>query len=363
MLREHFIPVLKTNGTADEYIASLHSRYAAIRREIFGSSELYQKFEILGIQHPVGERLLPNGRKEWFTEIEPLDSKIAETAVVVIAHPDDEAFIGGTIAKIAKKGKRIVVISLTDGAAGIKDNKTLDEMVIIRRQEEESALSRLGAHIYINLGFPDCKLRFHEQEAMETLIQYFRIFDPQVVIAHRQEDYHTDHRAVGRIAEDALFNARNANDIIEGIPQLNTTPTFYVMDPQGLMIETGKITRDITTLINIDSGEMETKLCSFALHGSQVLNYGPDGKNYVVKLEEEARRRGRTANYRYAEALKRIDYGGEAFQADDYVLREWLGVENIWSIPKNSFRRDALFLVNTILSARNLVRRRRMEKN
>jgi LmbE family N-acetylglucosaminyl deacetylase len=43
------------------------------------------------------------------------------TLLVVTAHPDDESFpMGGTIAKYAASGVRIVLVSATRGEAGIR---------------------------------------------------------------------------------------------------------------------------------------------------------------------------------------------------------------------------------------------------
>lgn len=348
-LENYQMPALNKTGTIDEYISSLRFHVAANLDRVYGFSDLHKKYITLGIPYPSGERFVSNHRKEWITEIKPLTGDHTPTAVVVIAHPDDEAFVGGTIAKIAKQGKRVVVISLTDGAAGTK-HTARHEMVMIRREEEKKALSRLGANIYINLGFPDAKLRAHEQEAIESLTQYFRVFDPAIVIAHRQQDYHMDHRAVSHIAEDALFNARNANDVISGIPQTVRIPALYAMDPQGLMTETGRVTMDITTIVNIND-TLDIKLASFAFHESQVTAPGPDGKNYIDKSRQEARRRGNIAHFGYAEALRRIDYGGEAFQANDAILKEWLGKKNVLTIPKRQLRRTVLFIMNDLLSS------------
>src|SRR6266481_3370873 len=51
------------------------------------------------------------------------DESMPETCdiLVVIAHPDDEVFVSGTICLCAEKGFRIVLVSATDGEGGSRD--------------------------------------------------------------------------------------------------------------------------------------------------------------------------------------------------------------------------------------------------
>jgi len=84
------------------------------------------------------------------------------TAVFVHAHPDDESSKGaGTMARYAKEGHRIVVVTLTDGAAGDILNPAMDRpgvkerMVDIRREEIARALEILGVEHHVALGYPD----------------------------------------------------------------------------------------------------------------------------------------------------------------------------------------------------------------
>jgi mycothiol S-conjugate amidase len=83
-------------------------------------------------------------------------------AMFVHAHPDDESSKGaGTMARYAKEGYRITVVTCTDGAAGDILNPAMDRpgvaerMVEIRREELERALEILGVSAHHDLGYRD----------------------------------------------------------------------------------------------------------------------------------------------------------------------------------------------------------------
>ncbi len=80
----------------------------------------------------------------------------------VHAHPDDESSKGaGTMARYAKEGYRVTVVTCTDGKAGDILNPAMDRpglkerMVEIRREELERALEILGVSDQFDLGYPD----------------------------------------------------------------------------------------------------------------------------------------------------------------------------------------------------------------
>ena len=83
-------------------------------------------------------------------------------AMFVHAHPDDESSKGAaTMARYAKEGYRISVVTLTDGAAGDILNPAMDRpgvkdrLVEVRQEELERALQILGVTDHFDLGYPD----------------------------------------------------------------------------------------------------------------------------------------------------------------------------------------------------------------
>lgn len=83
------------------------------------------------------------------------------TIVFLHAHPDDEAILtGGTIARLAAQGHRVVIISATDGAAGLVDAGLMgaEDLSSIRSKELDQSAAALGAARVIRLGYGDSGL-------------------------------------------------------------------------------------------------------------------------------------------------------------------------------------------------------------
>lgn len=83
-------------------------------------------------------------------------------AMFVHAHPDDESSKGAaTMARYAKEGHRISVVTLTDGGAGDVLNPTMDRpgvkerMIEIREEELARALEIIGVTDHWAFGYPD----------------------------------------------------------------------------------------------------------------------------------------------------------------------------------------------------------------
>lgn len=82
----------------------------------------------------------------------------ARTVVAVHAHPDDESLItGGTLAGLAAGGHRVVLVTCTDGGAGLADASfgTADALAARRTGELEAAAAALGVARVVRLGYLD----------------------------------------------------------------------------------------------------------------------------------------------------------------------------------------------------------------
>lgn len=77
------------------------------------------------------------------------------TLVSFHAHPDDESLLtGGTLARAAAEGHRVVLVVATDGEAGWAEGST-DSLGERRRAELDRAAQELGVARVIRLGYPD----------------------------------------------------------------------------------------------------------------------------------------------------------------------------------------------------------------
>ncbi|GAA1152488.1 PIG-L deacetylase family protein [Ornithinicoccus hortensis] len=86
---------------------------------------------------------------------------MVHTVVAVNAHPDDEAILtGGTLAKLAAAGHRVVLVTATDGDAGPAAAQfgTGGELGARRLAELRASAEALGAAEVIHLGYSDSGL-------------------------------------------------------------------------------------------------------------------------------------------------------------------------------------------------------------
>jgi LmbE family N-acetylglucosaminyl deacetylase len=136
--------------------------------------------------------------------------------MVIVAHPDDADFgPAGAAAAWIDAGSEGWLVCCTSGDAGGED-PTLDPLDLARAREEEQ---RLAAKIvgYAGVSFlhqPDGAL-VNDLPLRELLVREIRTFrpdavvtgDPEVVIHVGGAVNHTDHRAAGIAAVDAVYPA------------------------------------------------------------------------------------------------------------------------------------------------------------
>lgn len=116
-------------------------------------------------------------------------------------HPDDvELGCGGTLALLARQGRKVGILHLTRGERGTRG--TAEE----RRAEAERAAAALGA---VELAFLDCGdggLRTGPAEE-DALIGLLRRWRPDLVLGPTPHDRHPDHGRGHRLVEAAAFYA------------------------------------------------------------------------------------------------------------------------------------------------------------
>jgi LmbE family N-acetylglucosaminyl deacetylase len=129
------------------------------------------------------------------------------TLLVVIAHPDDESFpMGGTLAKYAAEGVRVVLVSATRGEAGIPGLNAA-ETAQLREAELSSATKVLGVSRLVFLNYLDGEFdRADKNEVVFKLITILQQERPDVVITFGPEGIsgHLDHVATHRFTTEAF---------------------------------------------------------------------------------------------------------------------------------------------------------------
>ena len=145
-----------------------------------------------------------------------MQSRVPESAIVILAHPDDAEFtVAGTVALWARAGCRVVYVICTDGNAGSHEpGMTTEKLAEIRRAEQRAACETAGVDEVVFLGYDDVQLeptlglrrdlvreiRKHKPEVLIT-------WDPTRVVYSEGYINHPDHRAAAQAALDAAAPA------------------------------------------------------------------------------------------------------------------------------------------------------------
>ncbi|HEM62462.1 MAG TPA: PIG-L family deacetylase [Chloroflexi bacterium] len=122
--------------------------------------------------------------------------------MAVFAHPDDEAFgTGGTLARYAREGCDVYLVTATRGEAGeiaVPELTTPADLPFVREQELRCACELYGIHPPRFLDYPDGLLPIiHQGQAVGKLVRLIRELKPHVLITFGPDGIygHYDHIA------------------------------------------------------------------------------------------------------------------------------------------------------------------------
>ncbi len=140
------------------------------------------------------------------------------------AHPDDcELQAGGTAALWAAKGHHVKFVSVTNGDIG-HWREAGGPLARRRKAEVERAARLLGNTVEV--------LDIHDGELLPTLenrraiTRLIREWKADVVMSHRPNDYHPDHRYTGVLVQDAAYMVA-VPFICPDVPPLKGNPVFF----------------------------------------------------------------------------------------------------------------------------------------
>lgn len=123
--------------------------------------------------------------------------------LVVGAHPDDcDIKAGGAALKWARAGGQVKFVSLTNGAAGHHEIGGV-ELAKRRRAEAQAAAEVLGIDYEVH-DVTDGELE-PSLPGRKHLIRTIREFQPDLVLTHRPNDYHPDHRYTSTLVQDSAY--------------------------------------------------------------------------------------------------------------------------------------------------------------
>ncbi len=206
------------------------------------------------------------------------------SVLVVGAHPDDaEIQAGGLSILYARAGHRVGFVSMTNGDAGHYRDRGA---ALAERRRQESLCSARTA------GIESTVMDIHDGELEPTLenrkklITLIRGFSPDLIITHRANDYHPDHRYTSILVQDASFLITVPNICPES-PHLRHTPVILYLSDR--FTKPAPFRPDIA--IGIDEA-MSAKMDMLHCHTSQVYEFMPYSWGHLHEVPEgESERR------------------------------------------------------------------------
>src|SRR5882672_2674794 len=146
--------------------------------------------------------------------------------LIIGAPPDDADYhAGGTAVLYRAAGHTVKMVSLTNGDAGHQSLRGA-ELARRRRAEAQAAGAVIGAtyEVFDN----------HDGQLLPTLenrwqvIRLIRSFQPDLVVTHRPNDYHPDHRYTSQLVQDAAYMV-TVPAVVPDTPHLWRDPVIVYM--------------------------------------------------------------------------------------------------------------------------------------
>ncbi len=223
---------------------------------------------------------------------------IPESAMVIVAHPDDAEFtVAGTVAAWTEAGCRVTYVVCTDGNTGSHEpDMTRERLAEIRRAEQRAACQALGVGDVVFLGYNDGQLQ-PTLDLRRDLVRVIRQYKPDALIAWDpttlliSDEYinHPDHRAAAQAALDAAAPA-SAMPLLwpeTGAPHRVRRVYIFGNDKPNVWV-------DVTPTL-------DRKIAALKLHASQVGDWDP-----TDMVKEWAAETGQDKGLAYAESYRVI---------------------------------------------------------
>jgi LmbE family N-acetylglucosaminyl deacetylase len=199
------------------------------------------------------------------------------------AHPDDcELQIAGTAALWAARGHKVKFVSVTNGDIG-HWREAGAPLARRRRAEVEKADAMVGASTEI--------LDIHDGELLPTLenrrmiTRLIREWKADIVMSHRPNDYHPDHRYTGVLVQDAAYMV-TVPGFCPDSPILTNNPAFFYYPDRFQKPNLFK--PDVVVDI---SSVMEKKLDALGIMVSQFAEGGANGYEGLMPADAEGQKR------------------------------------------------------------------------
>lgn len=222
-----------------------------------------------------------------------LHTERPERLLVIVAHPDDADFgPAATVASWIDEGTVAELVCCTSGDAGADDPETDPvELALLRETEQRAAAEIVGYRAVHFLHQPDGALA-NDLPLREELVRIIRSFRPDAVMTSDPSGFftpdgfvqHTDHRAAGAAAVDAVY------------PAARNAMAFASLARAGLLPH--KVSRvylfwagDAGELVDVGS-HVDRKLQALRAHASQLRDPSDVEQRVRNRLAEQGQRIG-----------------------------------------------------------------------
>ena len=197
------------------------------------------------------------------------------------AHPDDcEIKAAGVAMKWAEQGHHVKFVSVTNGDIG--HWREAGGPLARRRAAEVQQAARI-------YGITTDVLDIHDGELMPTLenrreiVRKIRDWDADIVMSHRPNDYHPDHRYTGVLVQDAAYMVA-VPFFCPDTPPLDSNPVFLFYPDR--FQKPNAFEADIAVAID---DVIERKLDGLAVMESQFFEGGALGSADLIPNDEAGR--------------------------------------------------------------------------
>lgn len=215
------------------------------------------------------------------------------------AHPDDcEIKAGGVAAMWAAQGHHVKFVSVTNGDIG--HWRMAGGVLAQRRTAEVKQAAKI-------LGIETQVLDNHDGELMPTLenrrtiTRLIREWEADIVLTHRTNDYHPDHRYTGVLVQDAAFMV-TVPFFCPDVPHLAKNPVFLYFSDR--FQKPNPFRPDVVVAID---EVIDQKLNALSIMDSQFAEGGVAGhEGLLSKNQEELAARRKNVRARFDSSAKSL---------------------------------------------------------
>lgn len=198
---------------------------------------------------------------------------------MVLAHPDDESFLGGgALTYYARRGVHSALLTFTDGQAGrmgvtgMPPRATKETIGEIRREEQRRACRLLETNELIMPGWMDGGLAdVPDRKGAEFVASHIRRLRPDVLVSFGPEGApsgHLDHKATYRWTAEAYRLAADPA-WTDGGPPVEVAKYYWITWPEAVTPLRGIPGSPITAVLDIGQELGQLKRAAFDEHATQ----------------------------------------------------------------------------------------------